>query len=166
MKRTIHLFPEFSNIQNIEILRIQYDPLFKLILPHITLVFPFESTISTQALYEHIQWVLKDINPFLIKLHDFTGTFDQYIFLNVKKGNDQIIELHDRLYSGLLSNFRDFRFSFHPHLTIGKFRDEKMLVTALAKMSLDRTQFETEISKIYVTAINGLERTTEFIFNF
>ena len=166
MKRAIHLFPEFINLQIIEDLRIQHDPLFKLIPPHITLVFPFESAILSQVLYEHIRGALEDIKPFIIELQDFTGTLDQYIFLNVKKGNDQIIELHDRLYSGLLSTYQNFRFSFHPHLTIGRYNDEKMLMVALSKMNLRKIHFKTLISKIYITIINELDRKTEFVFNF
>ena len=166
MKRAIHLFPEFNNLQIIESLRMQYDPLFGLIPPHITLVFPFESNISSQILQQHILNALKGVTPFPIKLQDFTGTIDQYLFLNVKNGNDQIIELHDRLYSGLLSTHRDPRFSFYPHLTIGKFTNEETIMAALAEAKLNKTQFETIISKIFIESIDESKHSTiEYVFN-
>ncbi len=166
MKRAIHIFPEFNNLQIIESLRMQYDPLFGLIPPHITLIFPFESNITSQILQQHILDTLKGTKPFPIKLQDFTGTVDQYLFLNVKNGNDQIIELHDRLYSGLLFIHRNPRFSFYPHLTIGKFSNEETIVAALAEVTLNETQFETVVSKIFIESIDesGLS-TIEFVIN-
>lgn len=38
--RTIMIFPEFTNIELINQLRVKYDPLFNKVRPHITLVFP------------------------------------------------------------------------------------------------------------------------------
>ena len=43
MLRTIMIFPQFNNIEIIDGIRDRYDPLAKLVRPHITLVFPFES---------------------------------------------------------------------------------------------------------------------------
>lgn len=86
--------------------------------------------------------------------------------MNVKKGNDRIIELHDRLYSGLLSVHRNPRFSFHPHLTIGRFIDEEALVEALTETKFNKTLFETTISKIHVESIEESRRSNmEFVVN-
>ena len=47
-KRAIILFPKFcSNTDLIQDIRDRYDPLASKIAPHITLVFPFESEISS-----------------------------------------------------------------------------------------------------------------------
>lgn len=43
--RTIMIFPEFENIDVINDIRNKYDPLADLVLPHITLVFPFDSEL-------------------------------------------------------------------------------------------------------------------------
>ena len=48
--RTIMIFPEFENMEIIDNIRKQYDPLAELVRPHITLVFPFESQISNEEL--------------------------------------------------------------------------------------------------------------------
>lgn len=54
MKRTIMIFPKFNNIEIINNIRSKYDPLSLLVLPHITLVFPFELEISNKELEEII----------------------------------------------------------------------------------------------------------------
>jgi hypothetical protein len=43
--RTIMIFPEFHNMDVIHFYRKQYDPLSALVKPHITLVFPFQSSL-------------------------------------------------------------------------------------------------------------------------
>ena len=48
--RTIMIFPEFRNMNVIDSIRIKYDPLTKLVRPHITLVFPFDSDMSNDEL--------------------------------------------------------------------------------------------------------------------
>ncbi len=105
MLRAIHIFPEFLNARSIDTLRAKYDPLFSLIQPHVTLVFPFESTVTIEALTQPLQESVIGLKSFHIILEGVTGAAEEYLFLNVKVGNDQIIELHDRLYSGLLKPY-------------------------------------------------------------
>lgn len=39
------IFPDFENVEIIDNIRDKYDPLAKLIRPHITIVFPFDMEI-------------------------------------------------------------------------------------------------------------------------
>ena len=48
--RTVMIFPEFENMYVIDPVRNRYDPLAKLVRPHITIVFPFESDMSNEEL--------------------------------------------------------------------------------------------------------------------
>ncbi|MBR1701840.1 MAG: hypothetical protein IJ716_07780 [Lachnospiraceae bacterium] len=89
--RTIMIFPEFENQGVLEQIRDKYDPLAKLVRPHITIVFPFASEMSNMEL----------ISSFEISLQGFCKHRDQfgnYLFLNVIKGAEQIIKIHDVLY--------------------------------------------------------------------
>ena len=52
--RTILLFLHNMSIDKIESTREKHDPLFRLIPPHITIVFPFKSNISNDELKSHI----------------------------------------------------------------------------------------------------------------
>lgn len=69
--RTILLFLHNMPIDEIESMREKYDPLFGLIPPHITIVFPFESSISNDDLKLHILNVSKGF--IRLKLSLLTG---------------------------------------------------------------------------------------------
>ena len=58
-KRDILIFPKFNNINKIQSIREKYDELFNVIMPHITLAFPFDSNISNEQLKrikEYCSW--------------------------------------------------------------------------------------------------------------
>lgn len=81
MKRAIVLFPEFENSRSIQSIRERYDPLADYIPPHITLVFPFESELSTQALSGHIALALAGVKKFHVRASGVTGDArDGYLF--------------------------------------------------------------------------------------
>ncbi len=166
MKRSVILFPKFNNFNTINSIREKYDPLAKCIAPHITIVFPFESNISTNELKEHFKESLKGIKKFNIQLKDITGDFrDGFLYLNVKKGNDNIIELHDKLYSGILQNFLFRKITYCPHLTVGRFEEQKEFDNAIKALGCFSENFETVIDKIFVENIDINEKSIiEFSF--
>jgi 2'-5' RNA ligase len=153
IKRCIHIFPNFLNQTDIQKLREQYDPIYKLIPPHITLVFPFESNIPSKELNEHIEISIAKLKPFPIHLQGITGTQDFYLFL-VKKGNDSIIELHDQLYTGILSSYLNREYSYLPHLTIGKLANIIDFQFALNQTLHFTNSFKTIVNEIVVEEID------------
>ena len=161
------LFPEFNNIDAIKNIREKYDPLTKCIAPHISIVFPFESNISTIKLKEHFNEALKGIKKFNVQLKDITGDFrDGYLFLNVKKGNDQIIELHDKLYSGILQSFLYKKITYCPHLTLGRVKEQIEFENTVNQLSCFNENFETVIDKVFVESIDINEKSNiEFSFD-
>lgn len=167
MKRAIILFPGFNNMDIIQGLREKYDPLAHYIPPHITIVFPFESDISTEELTVHFDKVLKGIKKFNVQLNGFTGDYREgYLFLNVKKGNDNIIELHDRLYCEILKPFLFNKVTYCPHLTVGRLQQQVDFDKALDELSYYSNIFETVIDKIYIESIDSSERSTiEFSYD-
>jgi len=98
----------------------RFDPLVHLVPPHLTLVFPFEDTLSDAALDEHVLGVVARQRSFAVTLQGITAHEDEYLFLNVKRGNDELIQLHDALYRGVLAAHRSRRRTFVPHVTIGR----------------------------------------------
>lgn len=167
MKRAIILFPSFDNINIINRIREKYDPLANCIAPHITIVFPFDSDISIDDLKSHFNKVLKGTKKFNVQLKDFTGDYrDGYLFLNVKKGNDNIIELHDKLYSGILERFLFRKITYCPHLTVGRLDQQIEFDKALDELSCYDKSFEIVIDKIFVENIDDIEHSTiEFSFD-
>ena len=161
MKRAIILLPKFNNIDAIQAIRERFDPLAGYIVPHITLVFPFESARSTQELREHIACALLGAKRFPIQLRGITGdSRDGYLFLNVKRGNDEIIDLHDRLYRGLLEPYLFRKVTFCPHMTVGRLERQTEFDQALEELAGFSEQFEAEIDRIYVENIDFDERSS------
>lgn len=167
MNRAIHIFPPESVSQKINQIRQRFDPLYTLIDPHITLVFPFESDLSESDLNNYIEHALKDMSPFQVVLQGITGTNDGFLFLNVKVGNDPIISLHDRLYTGPLKPFLNRSVTYIPHLTVGKCLNKTSFEAALAETETVKETFELEVNAIAVEEIEtgGKSRIlSKFVF--
>jgi 2'-5' RNA ligase len=156
------IFPKFENGQIIDKVREQYDPLANHVKPHITLVFPFDSDIETTKLKEHLSSVLSQITCFEIILNGITPTnnFGKYLFLNIQKGNDEIIELHKKLYTGILQNhFPEWLKGkvFLPHMTVGNFNDEEDFEMAINQTKNIVDSFKTIVNEISVEIIDENE---------
>lgn len=158
-KRSILLFPQFENAALIEEIRKKYDPLYKFIRPHITLVFPFESEYLQDEIDVHIRSKLKGIKPFEVIMSEITGTVNNDLFLNVKKGNDEIIRIHDLLYTDILEPFRDRRYTYTPHITVGRFADKEDLTNVLLEYEGLDHSFDTIINEITVEIIDEHENS-------
>ncbi len=153
LDRAIVVFPQFDNGAIMDALRHRYDPLAAVIAPHITLVFPFRSDIAPAALWQHIAQAVAGMPPFVVRLHEITGHSDEYLFLNVKRGNDELIALHDRLYTDILAPFLAPEFTFTPHLTIGRLDNHEAFQMALREAHAEQAVFEATVREIAVHAI-------------
>jgi 2'-5' RNA ligase len=123
-------------------------------------VFPFDSDLSTEELRLHVEYALEGIKPFEIELRGITGDFhDGYLFLNVKKGNDSVIELHDALYSGVLRRFLFRQVTYCPHLTVGRVEPALDFGKALNELDHVDAQFRTVIDRVYVEDIDSTEHS-------
>lgn len=156
-KRMIAIVPQIESMDVIEALRRRFDPLAGKIPPHIALVHPFDDPISADDLRAHVEEAVKGIAPFQLRLQGITGHEGEYLFLNVKRGNDQIIELHDRLYTGPLARYRSLLQTFLPHLTLGKVYQSSILRDAVVDASTRTEAYETTINEVtvYTTGIDG-----------
>lgn len=103
----------------------------------------------------------------MFKLSGFTGDFrDGYLFLNVKRGNDSIIELHDKLYSGILESFLFRKTTYCPHLKVSRLQQPAEFDKAMDELACYDESFEAIIDKLYVEDIEATEYSmTEFSFN-
>ena len=93
-ERTIMIFPKFDNIELIDRIRIDYDPLAHLVQPHITLVFPFESDLTDEMVYQQLDIVLRSLKPFRLVCHgveEGSSRFGHYLFLQVCDGKEKLI---------------------------------------------------------------------------
>jgi 2'-5' RNA ligase len=162
--RAVVAFPQIERGEVIQRLRERYDPLAASIAPHLTLVFPFESALTTDELAEHVSKAVVGFEPFRVRLQGITGQEGEYLFLNVKRGNDQLIELHDRLYNGPLAPFLRPEFTYTPHLTVGRLPDSDTFRAALDDARQITMAFEATIAEITLYRIEpGLARPVEHV---
>ncbi len=165
-KRCILIFPKFDNAEVIDDIRRQFDPSYKLIAPHITLVFPFESSIRKQELMEHVSSAVGDMSCFDLKLHGIKRMDGEnfYLMLGVLEGISVISDLHERLYSGILREFKpNWPGGFMPHMTLGQFESNDDLVEAHNNLVHIKEVFNAHICKVSVEIIG---RKSESIIEF
>lgn len=160
--RTIMIFPEFENIHVINDIREKYDPLVDLVLPHITLVFPFGSELTNEEISLYLKDSLRDIHPFRIELEGFSKQeekTEKYLFLNVVQGVDVIKNIHDILYKDKLKQF-NIRHNYVPHMTIGKLSSVELLNKAFDDVNKHYNEkFSTVIKKISVEMIGEYQES-------
>lgn len=156
--RCILIFPKIENMGAIHAIREKYDPAANKVAPHITLVFPFESSIRKSDLKEHMIKVLSNVKPFKVTLSGITGDelFGKFLFLNVKRGKKAITDLHKRLYTGILKEFLPVWIEngpFLPHMTVGKIDDREEFEAALNETKAMTECFEATVRTISVEII-------------
>ncbi|MFE7377455.1 2'-5' RNA ligase family protein [Bacillus cereus] len=161
--RTILLFLNNMPISKIEDVRKKHDPLFGLIPPHITIVFPFESSISNDELKLHILNVTKGIQEIEIELANQITSEGEYFFLRVEKGKEQIEKLHDILYTGPLLQFLKEDIPYIPHITVGRKESAELATSAAKEIPSFHEKLSCVIDRISVERIgeNG-ESIIEF----
>lgn len=116
-------FPRIDR-STINAFRRKYDRQYDIIEAHITLVFPLPDAIGRDGLIRHIERILPAFRPFPIRLHGLLRAEDSYLFLMVERGKEGVIELHDRLYGGILTEYLREDIPYKPHLTIGYWGSE------------------------------------------
>lgn len=118
-QHAIVYFPHV-NLDIINSFREKYDPDRKIIKPHITLVQPL-SGISEKLLITHLETITQEIKSFQITISGITKSFDNYVFLLIKEGAENIVRMHKKLYSDILDSYLQTDVLFIPHMTIGYF---------------------------------------------
>ena len=154
--RCILIFPQFDNAEVIDEVRRQYDPSFKHIAFHITLVFPFESSISKQALQKHVEDSIGDLRCFELMLHgvkQMDGN-NYYLMLDVLYGEENVRKMHERLYTGMLLPYKpNWQEGFIPHMTIGQFGSCEELNEAYRELVHFKEVFSARICEVCVEII-------------
>lgn len=160
-ERTIMIFPKFKNIEIINEIRNKYDPLADKVNPHITIVFPFACELKNEEIESWIKNALTGMHPFELELFGISkhvDNFGNYLFLNVQKGQEEIIRLSQLLYNNILKKFKS-DLSYIPHMTIGKFKNEEQLISAFGDIELLDSIFTTVVDTISVEMIGPNEES-------
>jgi 2'-5' RNA ligase len=153
MMRSILLFPEFAINRYIQELRSKYDPLYGKIKPHVTLAFPFDSAMEKTALEEKVKGCLAGMPRFRIATGRVHYTDDNFMILDFSSGNEEIVKIHDELYSRVLPEFLNRKIEYRPHLTLGYFQDGFQLFKAMKDLDGFGKTETALIDKVYVETI-------------
>ncbi|MCM1990436.1 2'-5' RNA ligase family protein [Oceanirhabdus seepicola] len=162
-RRTIMIFPQFDNISVIDEIREKYDPLANHVRPHITLVFTFESNLTSIELKEHLEKVLTRTRPFGLTMGDIIkidNPLGMYLFLVLKEGIEDIKKLSSKLYTGILEPYKPEWLNdktFLPHMTIGNSTSRDDLDKAFKNVSVIKESFTTIVNKVSVEIIDENE---------
>ena len=122
-QRALVFFPQGNGLHVIESLRRRFDPLASEIAAHATLVFPFASDVSDVDLRAHVEHALEGQPPFRVRFEGVSEVEEEYLFLDAVIGGERLADLNDRLYGGLLAEYRSTAHVYRPHITLGRVRD-------------------------------------------
>ncbi|MCU5098276.1 2'-5' RNA ligase family protein [Bacillus wiedmannii] len=161
--RTVLVFLNNMSIDKIENIRQIHDPLFELIPPHITIVFPFKSNISNDELRSHILNLAKGIGKIEIEFANCITNVGNYLYLEVERGKEQIEELHAKLYTGPLLQFLRADILYIPHVTVGRKSSEELAAKVAKDIRSLPEKLQCVIDRISVERIGeGGESIIEF----
>src|SRR5262245_20244356 len=132
-------------------------------------MFPTPDSIGERNLVSHIVGVLRRWESFPIRLKGLQQSWDEYLFLLLNKGEADVIRLHDEIYTGLLSEYRDEAQPFIPHVTLGAFSGKtEEYSQALKKAEQLKFDYECMMNRLHLIKIDD-ERShivwsKEFLF--
>lgn len=148
--RDVLLIPKFNNMNIIEEIRKDCDELFRILEPHITIVFPFLDDITDEELISNIKNYFKDKDKFYVKFSGVSYSEDNYIFLNCIEGKEDIVKIHDDLYNKYFFEHLGKR-KYVPHITIGQtFNCTKEQINKINSM---KNEFECYIDTVMIEKI-------------
>jgi 2'-5' RNA ligase len=163
-ERSIHIQPKFRDIELIENVRKKYDPLFHLIPPHITIIFPFKSNITTEELKTHVASKIANQRKFEISLKKAISfnAEDSNVYFKIDQGKENILTLHDLLYSDLLEQYKDYSKYYTPHLTIGNLSNHmegKIEIISRLNECFENIEFVTHVTDITCEIIDDDQKS-------
>ena len=148
-KRAILTMVNFSNINKIKEIQKKYYDIADKIEPHITVVFPFNSEISDEELYNKLNEVLSKYRPFKIVCHGVSTPAQEsnYRFLNIVESKDIIKNISDDIYRKIIPEHLQYRdkYNYDPHISLANKPLDK-------EIELEDT-FEMVVDSLYVERI-------------
>jgi 2'-5' RNA ligase len=153
------------DLEWIQSIRIKHDMNFKMLAPHFTLIFP-EEDIEQDQFIDHVSEVVRNENRinFMIKCAFVNYSASEkswYLFLVPDSGFSDIMRLHDKLYSGILTGRMRLDIPFIPHMTIGHFDDGEACKSVADE--INATSFEVSGLISSIDIVTYVDRIIETI---
>jgi 2'-5' RNA ligase len=126
-------FPDFDGIEQIEAVRRKHDPAAPLIPAHLSLVFPFATSLTRLQLATHVRNVARGWPPIPVTFRRVRIHAGEFVFLMASRGAASVTALHDRLYSRSLRQYLRPEFGYEPHITLARNPESHLLEVACAE---------------------------------
>jgi len=149
----------------IQEIRARYDiDNHKFIKPHFTFIFPC-SGINQDDFCGHVEKRIEGFNSFDFRINRVELNTDPsgdswHLFLVPEKGFEQIIKLHDSLYTEILNEKLRTDIPYIPHITVGRFENERDGEKVYEEMNNQKLTISGRISTIEVIAIENNQLKT------
>jgi 2'-5' RNA ligase len=135
-------YPTIEN-EDFHALRNRYEPYARVMKEHLAFVMPTPESIGRNVLEEHIHSVLRNWEPFTVQITGLFKSWDHWLMLGVKEGREQVMQLHDALYSGVMKPYLRVDLPFEPHVALGYFGKNEFDVFARVKHPpLDKPRYD------------------------
>ena len=147
MLYSIVYYPDLKD-QRVDQFREEYDPYVRLIRDHLAIVFPFPAELGLDVLENHMLGALRKWNPFDVHFEGFEKSWDHWLFLTITKGEDELIAIHDDLYTCALAPFLREDIQFKPHVALGYFGEDKYNPLQPESLELNKAEYTKALEKI------------------
>jgi hypothetical protein len=110
---------------------------------------------------------LKKWKPFPIRIGGFGKSWDHWLFLLLREGNQKAIALHDELYTGILSPYLRTDIEYIPHIGIGLFvrRDAGYKALNLKIVDFDAKLYSQALKEAESLKIDSLHTVDRLVVN-
>jgi 2'-5' RNA ligase len=151
------VIPPADEMREVEVIRRRYDPQFQLVPAHITVVFPFPSSLSVTQLGAEVGPALAARPAFVADLSGIS-VHGSYVFVDVACRGDDLADLHQRLHEVLVDAAATRRHPYRPHMTVGRLPSEKRAkeVAASVSIRLDVTVGAVTICRMLATNVDQM----------
>jgi 2'-5' RNA ligase len=151
-----------ADLEWIQSIRQMNDRQFKLVRPHITLVFGTDK-LNANELTDHVQNKVRSFKSFQIILDSAKIVEDNsksyfHAFLIPSVGLDEINELHDLLYQDELESELRVDIPFVPHLTIGSGNKDEM-TTLVDNINESNISIKGTVDQVSMIGFDGVKVT-------
>lgn len=126
-------FPRFEGLERIEALRRRHDPVARHVAAHVSLVFPFPTSLTQLQIGTHVRRVVSRRPPILVTFRHARLHANEFLFLMASHGAEALTALHDSLYTRSLQPHLRRDMPFEPHITLARNADFATLEKALAE---------------------------------
>ena len=152
MKRVIFIEPNINN-KIINKIFNKYNSDSKFVNPHICLVFPFESNLTTNEIDTILKNTLSGVECFDIFIKGISISYENnnnFIFLNIADTNDILATISEKLYYELGNNAILKTDKYIPHITIAKNKSKDKINLIYNEISRFNTLLiNLKVDKIY-----------------